>query len=305
MNMPKPQFDAPSISSGAMLVESNISVWTGRKKDKSASAQVENINAADAGTTNVSKRLLGKCKELDDLTKYVANLRNQTHYRLTLPWSDMGVRLLPTAMYFSYHQEMTHHQQEFDRMVTEFLDNYDNEIIQAQLRLGHLFNADEYPTREALSRKFNFQINYMPVPDVGDFRVDIGNEQRDALQEQYASYYERQLQGAMTDLWRQLHDKLSVLLRQLDYTQTTDNEGRTVTKPNRVYESVFDRVQELVDMLDKCNVTNDEHMARAKRELDNILGGLSADALKGESTLRDDTREQIKTVVDNLPSLDW
>lgn len=300
-----PTVHAPSISSSAMLAELAISVWTGRKLDKHASATIEAVNSAESGTASVRKRLLGKCAELDDLNKYVANLRNQTHYRLSLPWSDSGLRLLPTAMYFAYHKEMTYHQQEFYRMVDEFLDAYDNEVIQAQLRLGDMFNPDEYPTRDMLARKFAFHINYSPVPDVGDFRVDIGNEQAETLRASYADYYERQLTAAMGDLWTQLHEKLSVLVRQLDYTPVVGEDGQHSTRVNRVYESVFDRVRELIDMLDTCNVTQDEQMYRAKRELDNILGGISVEALKGESAFRDETREQLAAVIKTLPSLDW
>jgi len=300
-----PTVEAPSIASAAMLVELSISTWTGRKQDTDASKFVEQSKNADSGTTSVRKRLLGKCVELDELTKYVGNLRNHTHYRLSLPWSDSGVRLLPTAMYFSYHQEMTEHQNEFYRMVNEFLDAYDNEVIMAQLRLGDMFKPDEYPSRDELARRFAFNINYMPVPDVGDFRVDIGNDQANVLRASYADFYERQLNGAMNNLWEQLHEKLNVLVRQLDYTPAVNKHGEAVNRANRVYESIFDRVRELIDMLDTCNVTQDERMYRAKRELDNILGGVAVESLKGESTFRDETREQIAAVIKTLPSLDW
>ena len=40
---------APSIASAAMLVELSLSVWTGKKKDKAASAEVTAANNADRG----------------------------------------------------------------------------------------------------------------------------------------------------------------------------------------------------------------------------------------------------------------
>lgn len=300
-----PTTDVPSIGSAASLVDLSISVWTGRKKDKQASAEVTHNKRADAGTANVNKMLLGNCPELDAITKYVGNLRNHTHYWLTMPWSDTGTRLLPTALMFQYHNAMTQAQQEFNTMVDEFLNNYDNEVINAQLRLGDLFNADEYPTREVLARKFAFRINYMPLPDTGDWRVDISNEQSEVLRNSYASFYERQLNGAMADIWSRLHDKLGVLVRQLDYSPSTDKNGNPTSKPNRVYESVFDSVIDLIDLMDACNVTGDENMARAQRELKNILHGVCADQLKGESEFRDETREKLAEVVATLPNLDW
>ena len=89
-----------------MLVELQISQWTGRKKDKRASATVTTQNYADKGTAAVNKKLLGHCEELDAIHKFTANARN-IHYSMTMPWSDTGMRLLPTAQYFAYHKQMT------------------------------------------------------------------------------------------------------------------------------------------------------------------------------------------------------
>ena len=56
-----PTATAPSISSAAMIVDFNASVWTARKKDRKASDDVTNMNAADKGVANVTKNLLGHC----------------------------------------------------------------------------------------------------------------------------------------------------------------------------------------------------------------------------------------------------
>ena len=138
-------FNTPTISSSSMLVELSISTWTGRKKDKRASEDVTSQNYAAAGVASVNKKLLGDCAELMAVQKFTANLRN-AHYAMTMPWSDTGLRLLPTAQYFKYHQQMTALKQEYERLVALFLSAYDWEIMQAQTKLGDLFIRDEYPT---------------------------------------------------------------------------------------------------------------------------------------------------------------
>ena len=50
---------APSISSAAMTVDFNASVWTARKKDHKATAEVEVAHQAEKGVASVSKHLLG------------------------------------------------------------------------------------------------------------------------------------------------------------------------------------------------------------------------------------------------------
>ena len=287
----------PSISSAAMLVELSIGTWTGRKLDKKASQDVTTSNHADKGVASVSKKLLGDCAELDAVQKFVANSRN-VHYACTMPWSDTGLRLLPTTQYFKYHQEMTGLLAEHTRLVQVFLDAYNWEIQNAQLKLGGMFNADEYPTADSLTSKFRFKINYMPLPDAGDWRVSIGNETEQALRSQYEGYYTTQLQSAMGDVWRRAHDALSKMCERLDYA---DEHTRKVFR-----DSLVTNVHDMIDLLGACNVTNDPTMARAQRDLDDAMRGITADALREDAYLRAETRRkvnEVKKVIDNLPSL--
>ena len=287
----------PSISSAAMLVELSIGTWTGRKLDKKASQAVTSTNNADKGVANVSKKLLGDCAELDAVQKFVANSRN-VHYACTMPWSDTGLRLLPTTQYFKYHEEMTHLQTEYKRLVEVFIDAYSWEIQNAQLKLGDLFNADEYPTADSLISKFRFKINYMPLPDAGDWRVSIGNETEDALRSQYEGYYAQQLQTAMGDVWRRAHDALTKMCERLDYA---DDNTRKVFR-----DSLVSNVHDMIELLGACNVTGDPVMTAAQRDLDDAMRGITPDALREDAYLRAETRRKVNEVrktIDNLPSL--
>lgn len=286
---------APSISSASMLVELSIGTWTGRKLDKRASQDVTAQNNAVKGVANVNKKLLGDCAELDAVQKFTANARN-VHYACTMPWSDTGLRLLPTKQYFKYHSEMTALQNEFERLTRVFLDAYDWEIQNAQLRLGALFNADEYPTRDSLTAKFRFRMNYMPLPDAGDFRIDIETEAKQALASQYESYYAKQFESAMADVWQRAYDAISKMSERLDYTDT-----------KKVFrDSLVDNMHEIIDLLEVCNVTGDPTMTDAQRRLDQALRGVTPDALREDAHLRAQTKRQVdevKRIIDNLPGL--
>ena len=287
----------PSISTAAMLVELSIGTWTGRKLDKRASQDVTSQNNADKGVANVHKKLLGDCAELDAVQKFTANARN-VHYACTMPWSDTGLRLLPTTQYFKYHQEMTALQNEYQRLVQAFLDAYSWEIQNAQLKLGALFNPDEYPTADSLTSKFRFKMNYMPLPDAGDWRVAIGDETEQALRSQYEGYYAQQLQTAMGDVWRRAHDALTKMSERLDYA---DDTTRKVFR-----DSLVSNVTDIIELLGACNVTNDPVMATAQRDLDEAMRGITPDALREDPYLRAETRRkvnEVKSVIDNLPSL--
>jgi len=115
-----PTDTAPTLASSAMLVELNISNWSGRKKDNRASADVA--------------------------------MRNM-HAAMTMPWSNSGLRLLPTAQYFKYTGAMSDMENKFWDLVNAFLGKYNDAVIDVQMLLGDLFSRDDYPTAEELQRK--------------------------------------------------------------------------------------------------------------------------------------------------------
>jgi len=290
-----PQISAPSISSAAMLVELSISTWTGRKLDKRASKEVIQSNHADAGIATVNKKLLGDSAELSAVQKFTANARN-IHYAMTMPWSDTGLRLLPTAQFFKYQEQMTALQQEYERLVAEFLDSYDWSIAQVHTKLGGLFNPDEYPTRESLGDKFRFRMNYMPLPEAGDFRVDVGNDAAQQLTTHYATYYQDQLTNAMNDVWRRAHAALAKMSERLDYQS---DENKKIFR-----DSLVENVLDIVELLAVCNVTHDTQMEAMRAKLEDTLRGVTPEALREDSYLRATTKRAVDEAIAALPSLD-
>ena len=300
------KFEVPSLASSAMLVELQISTWTARKKDKRASTKVTDNNNAERGTATVNKKLLGKCNELDAIQKFAANAR-VTHYGMTMPWSDLGQRLLTTEMYFDYHKVMTELQQEYEGLCNYFISNYSFEIAQAHSRLGNLFNHNDYPSPESIIDKFRFKIAYLPLPEFGDFRVDVGKEGTQLLQDHYREYYTSQVEVAMGDLWKRLYtclDNMSERLREP--THEEQNSKRKVTKTGSLVfrDSLVENMIGMFDMLKTCNVTGDSQMEAMRMRLDNVLHGITPDALREDSLLRAETKKAVDKAIADLPSLD-
>jgi hypothetical protein len=288
--------DPVSIASSAMLCELSISVWTGRKMDKKASAEVIAANNAGHGAVNVHKKLLGNCHELQAIQKLASSTRN-LHYSMTMPWSDMGLRLIPTAQYFKYENIMTGLQNEFVKLQELFCDAYDWETTQAQSTLGSLFNQAEYPTVDSIRRKFKFRLATMPVPLSGDWRLDIGNEAMEEVRTQYEGYIVTQVQTAMDDLWRRLFQPLDNMSKRLDYAS---KEDKKIFK-----DSLVGNVLDMVELLKTCNITGDIQMEAARTKLEDALRGVTADGLREDAYLRSETKRTVDEVIRSLPSLDF
>jgi len=290
-----PEIEVPSISSSAMMVELSISQWLGKKKDRKASKQVTDDNNAETGVANVHKKLLGGCVELEAVHDLTGNIRNE-HYRLTMPWLDTGVRLLPTKAYFDYHKMMTEHEQNWHNKVSTFLTAYDWEISQAEARLGDLFNRAEYPTADQLSGKFSFSINYIPMPESGDFRLDIGNQGNTQLADHYQTFYADRIENSYKEVWTRVYTALSKMSERLDYT------GKEDKKTFR--DSLVENVLEITPLLDTFNVTGSSQMSEMKRKLEETMHGITPEALRDDDHLRRETKRNVDDIIKSLPSLD-
>jgi hypothetical protein len=165
------------------------------------------------------------------------------------------------------------------------------------LKLGNLFHRDEYPTTDSIRNKFLFRMSYIPVPDAGDWRVDIESSAQDALREQYEGFYQQQMERAMGDLWERLHGELERFVKQLD----VDVDG----KKGKVYESTIEHVQHLADMLDHCNFTNDPALQLAQRKLVSALSGVCREDIVKNDGFRADLKRDMEEAIKALPSLDW
>ena len=296
--------NAPSLSSSSVLSQLKISTWTARKLDKSATKKVAIDNNASAKAGNYNKNLLAGCTELDDLKKFVGNARN-THYAMTLPWSDMGLRLIPTSQYFDYQNEMTSLEGEFWRLYQLFEDAYQwrvgNAIQQAQ-ELGGLFNHDDYPSVEVLRNKFGWTLSVQPLPESGDFRLDIPNEQQEVIKQQYDSFYRGAIDSAMDDIWVRLRKNLETISRQLAPKDELDAKGNQ--KYNKLYDSVFDTSLELIRMMRDFNLTGDTQMTAIADQLESALYSVNTDALKNSESLRTTKAAEVTAILATLPSLD-
>lgn len=284
-----------TLSSSSMLVTVNVSRWEGRAHDKLASAQVVAANNAESGAANVHKKLLPRNAALKAIIDH-AGLMHRVHTHMTMPWADKGARLLPTAQYMKYHNEMTALQNKFFDLVDAFLDDYNLSVAEAQVHLGELYDDKEYPTVDELRKKFKCAIAYAPLPESGDFRVDLPKEAIAELQSSYVNYYEDKAKQAMNDVWQRLYKVLKNMSEKLDYA---DKENKKVFR-----DTLVSNVTDMVELLRVSNVTNSTQMAAMADQLEEALIGVTPDALREDDFFRAETKAAVDAAIAALPSLD-
>jgi len=277
-----------SLPTNALLVELNIGNWTARKNDRSVSEEVDQQKGTKTRAGNYNKNLFAGVKELDDIQKFVGSVRNW-HYRNTIPWLDSGVRMLPMKQYIDYTSQMNTWASEFEALKQTFLNKYDDLVTEMAFKLGSLFNREEYPSRDEVNHKFYFRTNYFPLPQSGDFRVDIGNEMLAELQDNYAKHLSEKVNEAMGDVWSRLHETLKHLSERLEIG---DKGEKKIFR-----DSLIENAQELCDLLSKLNVTNDPKLEEARKDLEQALFGVSAKDLRDSIMVRHDVHTRVTDII--------
>jgi len=284
-----------SISSSAVLVELNISVWTANKLDKGATDSVLASNSASKDSAQVRKNLMAGTDKRKKISDYAAKARLY-HNQTTLSWSDKGARLLPTSLFMDYKSNMNVYQQNMNTMIEDFYANYGDLIELSKHHMGDLFNPYDYPSIEELRSKFGFRLVFSPLPEGGDFRLDIPKADMDELGQQYESAFNDRLKDAMREPWDKLHKTLTHISEKL-----TDVEGDDETK-KRYHDTLITNAQELCGLLSHLNVTKDPLLENARRSLELTMLGVDIEAIK-ESP---DVRSSVKAKVDDiLKKFDW
>lgn len=286
-----------SIANSGVLVDLNISVWTGRKQDKQVSSEVDAAKQTKTKAGAYHKNLFAGTDKLEKIVSVAGKIRNW-HLKQTLPWSDSGTRLLPMANFFDYKQQLSLYEIEFQQAVDEFVLAYPVLISAAAFQIGALFNRDDYPQSDALHKKFAVRYSFTPVPLAGDFRVDADAQTQAELKEHYERQYKQKEEETARELWGRLHTYLTGLAERLEKkgteTYTTVN-GKTRSAP--LHESQLNNGVELCDLLTRLNVMNDPDLESARKQLEAALQGVTIKDLRKSEAMQVEVKQKVRDIL--------
>ena len=283
-----------SISSSALLVELNISVWPASKLDREITDKVNTDALAVRGASQTKKNLFAGTSLRKDISDFAARVRLY-HNKHTLPWADKGERMLPTALFMDYKQTMNGFEQTFNMMCNNFFIEYPRLVAEAPTNLGTMYKAEDYPDLTDVRLKFGFKRTVKPVPEAGDFRLDIPAYDLEEMRSEFTKQHDTKLAEAMREPWERLHKMLVGMSEKL-----TDIEGDDSKK--RYHDTLISNPIELCGLLTKLNVTNDPKLEEARRQLELTMLGADIESIKEDA----DSRSALKSKVDAiLGKFDW
>ena len=277
-----------SISASAVLVELNISVWPASKLDREITDKVNTDASAVRGASQTKKNLFAGTSLRKDISDFAARVRLY-HNKHTLPWADKGERMLPTALFMDYKQTMNGFEQTFNMMCNNFYIEYPRLVAEAPTALQGLYKAEDYPELTDVRLKFGFRRTVKPVPEAGDFRLDIPAYDLEEMRAEFMGQQDRKLAEAMREPWERLHKVLVGVSEKL-----TDVEGDDGKK--RYHDTLLTNPLELCALLTKLNITNDPKLEEARRQVEVAMLNADMESIKEDA----DTRSELKSKVDAI-----
>ena len=282
---------AAPLSRKAVLVSVNISQWTARKIDKTATKDVNSKHDAadDAGRYN---KLLIDTKHLAKLTSLVSQART-LHHTMTLPWADEGPRILANVLFVDFSNKFRVIKRDFEREAAVFTRNYSTYVADRRKSLGGLFNSEDYPSEKQMREKFRMDLTVLPLPDAGDFRVDLDDEIVDQLRNELKMTTANVEHIAIEATARQIADVVGHMSAKLKEYGTPRTDGKRAFFLN----SLVDNVRDLAKLLPAFNLTDDAELSSITTRIVKELCVEDADTLRSNDEVRKTVQKSADQII--------
>lgn len=261
-----------SLKNSAMLVKMKIRKWDPYKLDKRAAENVEVAFRTNGKAGNFSKELLDT-SVLKPITKVISTIRSE-HARMTVPWTYEGVSILPSSMYLEYTNVMRQLNPQLKRAVQNLVDQLPIHLANQRSKLGDLFNPLDYPSRDELLAAYEVTHSFFPVPETNHFVLDLEAAEMAKIKQDL----QQNLMAAENEALSHLYERVRKVVEHV-YERLAD--------PEHIFrDSLVDNIQQLVMVLPRLNVFNDETLNNVCREMNDKLLNVDAQELRTDMSAR-------------------
>jgi len=298
---PEPEIEritGATVQSSAAKVSFTCGMWTAAVTDKRATQQVEHANNK-SNVGKFKKGLLVGFQPVKDLN-YLGGLGRNTHYGLTHPFGKSGDYIVPTIDLPKYVNEISGIVQRFDAAKESITkSSYDDAIIDEQLRLGPLYNADDYPTFEDLKDKYHMSFSVDPIPE--SFVTNLEASQAKEINDYYQQQHAERMDKFSNAVFAESLKHIKKLRDSLNYS----GESKKSNPNYKVFkESTYAHVEDTIRVLERFNFGGDARMQAAHKILRDAFVGKSVEMLKHSEGLREEAKKSLDDAIAALPSLD-
>lgn len=270
----------------ALLCKVSISQFNPKRTDSKTTSEV--LMEKKAGrSAGVWIKYLVDPKALDQVTKIGASAR-QEHYELSLPWADEGWRILPITAYFIYQEKMKECKRKFEFETDRFLEHWPEYVENAKFALNDMYNPADYPSLERIKRKFDFDVDFIPMPSGNDFRIDLAEEEIEKMRGEVDQRVMEAGERAMSDLW----ERLATPIR---------NMSEKLSKTDAIFrDSLVDNLREIIKLVPMLNISEDENLNKMVEEAKEKLTTIPPEVLREDTLARKSVAKQAEDILSRM-----
>lgn len=291
--------DSLDIRNFATLVTLNTARWHAKVKDRKAAKDAADASGADAEAFEARKRLLAGCDaELRAVHKAIDTARAE-HYRLTLPWSTVGVndvgkraggRLMPNTLFLEYTTIMAQCHADMTAKLATFEKKYPSLLGIAATKLGTAYNPSEYPNPSSIAQHFRLSFDFNPIPVGTDFK-GLQDAQIQKLGTALNKKTRTMLENAMQDAWKQLYEAVQHAQSRLSNPDST------------FHATLITKLQDHAKMLTHLNATKDPRMEEVRKMVEDNLTKWDAKDIRDDDALRKRLSESADEIVERMEEI--
>jgi hypothetical protein len=282
-----------------MLAKLHVRIWSGRKTDKDASAELLADKGAVANAAAVVKNLFaGKDGPLKDTHAAYTRIRTW-FYEHTAPWTTNSVgamkgdRLISTAQSINFLGEFARLKKEAEAVKQDFLNDYDQLVQDVAQSLGQLYDATQYPTKAEVARLFGAEMSLQPLPETTDFNrlTNVPAELVSGLSDQYERNMEAQMNNALSDVQKRLLGELERMDTQLSKVAKGEK--------TRLFKSMASNLKHLVGLARSMNFTDNAEITSIVDSIEEHLLTYEVDAYKDNAALAGQVAKQARAIAES------
>jgi len=282
------------MSDAFYMVDLSRGFFRTKKLSKKAQQQLAAANNADLNAVSGTKDLLAGSIKLANIETFLSAVYTWNKKK-TLDWLG-SIRLLSNLDYPEHFKQMDTYKKELVGKVDDFMLSYKHEVTRAEIALGDLFDPADYPPEHEVRRRFYIDVTYVPMPaDSNDKRQTVSDGIQAEVSQAWEKFTAKQSKKAMDNIWQELAKTLGNMIKMVDYSGDD--------KPTGFRGTLVSNVEDVMSIMRTCNITKDIRMEKVRLDLRKALDGVTPDQLRNSEMLRMNTKDKIKGVINNLPSL--
>lgn len=276
----------PSLKDRCVLVQMKRNMWQAKAFDKSATDSIEAANGVSK-VGRYNKALLKGNVDLKNVN--TAFYECYQYYKdHSLPWMSDGARIIPAEELLDFTTEVTRLKENAMAFVSRLHDHWSQAVQADANRMGALFNPNDYPDADTMAALWDIKLVVMPISDGGDFRTEVSDDVRAALDAELQETEAKATEHCM----RMLLEPITAMAERLSVPV---GEAGSVFR-----DTLVSNLKDAANRAKRLNINKNDKIEETCDQVLATLSGVDAQTLRDVDGVRSSVAGSMRRLQNNL-----